>query len=724
MSAALAEAALSAARPRAVVHKFGGSSLANAAAIRQAAAIVAEEETAPCYVVVSAAYGVTNDLLACLNGALEAGAWRLSLARLRRRQVGLIRTFLSPEASAGLRADLRKDFHRLSQLLAAAEVLRTASGALADAVAAHGELWSMRLFAALLRERGLEAMTLDARSFLRARKNGDGAEIDWPASAEAFSACNDECVGGIAVVPGFVASCAERGITLTLGRNGSDWSATILARLAGADTVTIWSDVAGVLDGDPAVVAGAATQPRLGFDAAHTLASHGARILHPATLAPLAGLDVRLHVKCTFTPRGEATQLADEACAPIAMVSAHEDTVSVIGSGVETTTALNALSHSRIEVKRGEIAPDRLSVRVPVADVARAQRIWHRRLCRRQPRVDVLLIGVGHVGGAFLKALSAGDDDTVHLLGAADSKRFVFAREGMAPERTLRRLRAAKAASEPEAFGDDLRAHCEATPIIVDATASEKIARWHSRWLAGGIHVITANKIAAASGWVVPRHRKQAHYGDAATVGAGLPILRELRRLRAAGDRIECIEGVFSGSLAFVFTAMERGRDLGAALAAAARAGYAEPDPRSDLSGLDVARKLAIIAEAAGIAADIAPPEPIVPEKLLALDATAFQRELPALSLEQKRALREAGKRSATLRYVASLAANGDNRIGLREVPRGSPLAQTCGIENIAVIHSRSYAKYPLVIRGPGAGPDVTARALLADIAIVRERFG
>lgn len=728
MSVAVARDVVPASRASAVVHKFGGSSLADAGAVRQAAGIVVDEAVSPCFVVVSAAQGVTDDLIECIELAAAGENWHRALERLHRRQSGFLRKLLC-EAARPLRDALTSDMHRLKALLTVVAVLRSASPDTSDAVLAHGELWSMRLFAATLRDKGMSTDTLDARSFIAISKRNDEVMVDWTQSRALFAQACSPLDSDVVIVPGFIGRCVERGITLTLGRNGSDWSATILARLAGAASVTIWSDVAGVLDGDPAVVTDAATQRELDFRTAHTLAAHGARILHPATLAPLADTEVSVYVKCTFAPASEASCLACRLSAPDAMVSAREKTVSAIGSAVHTPRALDALNHAHVPFSTGEMATGRLSVQVPARDVERAQRVWHRRLCRRRQRVDMVLIGVGHVGGAFLEALGEREDDVMRLVGVANSKRFAGLRAGrapfgMTPGHARRLLATARDKSNPDAFAEYLLAHCEAAPVIVDATGSEEIAARHADWLEAGVHVVTANKIAAAGGWITPHHREYAFYGDAATVGAGLPVLQALRRLRGAGDHIESVEGVLSGSLAYLFHALERGRRFGAALASAGRAGYVEPDPRNDLSGMDAARKLAIIADAAGIQTDILPPEPAVPDTVLAQDETGFRRQLPALEKDLERAAHAARARRRVLRYVAGLAADGTNRIGPRAVSRKSALAQTRGVDNIVVIHSEAYRKRPLVIRGPGAGPLVTARAMLADLATVLERFG
>lgn len=715
------ESRQAASQPRAVVHKFDGSSLANAAAVRRAAAILAREAASPCYVVVSAAFGVTDDLFACLRLAAMGEDWRRRLAPVRRRQLRLANVL----APAGrVQATLTKDFRRIRRLLAAVEALGTIPREAEDAVVAHGEPWSMRLFAAVLEAQGLTTMALDARRFLRVRRLAERVEVDWVGSKKRFAAEQATCGAGIIVVPGFIAACADRGITLTLGRNGSDWSATILARLADAAAVTIWGEVPGIFDADPAVVNEATVQSRLGFETARTLAARGARVLHPATLEPLEGLDADLRIKCTFTPEAAGTAIVRHRQSAPAMIAAVGNTVSAVGGDVRPTLALAALGNARLPFLTGHFSPGSIEVQAGTGDAARIQRIWHRRLCRRRHRVDIFLIGTGKVGTAFLKALSGRSEAELRLLGATNSSASLCAEQGIEPQRVRRLLNKARERSGPEALGQFLLSRCEAAPVIVDATASAEIAAWHPRWLERGIHVVTANKQAAAAGWITANQRERAFYGDAATVGAGVPVLTAIRRLRIAGDRVESVEALLSGSLAYLFHALQLGRSFSFALATARRLGYTEPDPRVDLGGEDVARKLAIIAEAAGIACTIAVPVPVLLPGMLEADEETFRRGLPALDAALKRDAEAARAQNGVLRYVASLSANGNNSIGVCSVPRNGALAQTRGAENIVVIRSSAYAREPLVIRGPGAGPLVTARALLADIGTVLERYG
>ncbi len=259
--------------------------------------------------------------------------------------------------------------------------------------------------------------------------------------------------------------------------------------------------------------------------------------------------------------------------------------------------------------------------------------------------------------------------------------------------------------------------------IVVDATASDLVADWHPEWLARGVSVVTANKLghgsllARSQAIVDAQCETGARYGDSATVGAGLPLLGSLRALVAGGDRIHSVEGVLSGSLAWLFAAYDGARPFSHCVREAAAAGYTEPDPRIDLSGEDVRRKLLILARAAGLpleqgqvqvesllhpALAAAPPEQV--DGLLALlDAPLAAR------------LREAGDAGARLRFVGRFDAQGAS-VGLRALPAGHPLCGGSGTDNRVAVASDRYPRQPLVIQGPGAGAEVTAAALIDDV--------
>jgi homoserine dehydrogenase len=252
--------------------------------------------------------------------------------------------------------------------------------------------------------------------------------------------------------------------------------------------------------------------------------------------------------------------------------------------------------------------------------------------------------------------------------------------------------------------------------VIVDATASDAVAAAHPRWLRAGHVVVTANKLGLGG----PTERARAiaalgehRYGDSATVGAGLPVLDALRRLRHSGERIIEIAGVLSGSLAWLLD-NDDGEALALRLQRARELGYTEPDPRIDLSGEDVRRKLSILARVAGFDAAA---ERVAVAPLLALPAHApLERDrLMRAATPLDAAMRTARARGQVLRYVARVDAQGA-RIGLETLERDDPLASGRGCENVITVRSERYDDAPLTLRGPGAGADRTAAALLDDI--------
>lgn len=264
--------------------------------------------------------------------------------------------------------------------------------------------------------------------------------------------------------------------------------------------------------------------------------------------------------------------------------------------------------------------------------------------------------------------------------------------------------------------------------IIVDATASDAVAHGHGDWLRRGVHVVTANKLgsgaclARANDIVAAQGEGGARYGDAATVGAGLPLLRSIRVLAGGGDRILAIEGVLSGSLAWLFHRYDGMRPFSGFVRAARAADYTEPDPRIDLSGEDVRRKLLILARAAGFTLDAADVrvDSLVPALLAEAPLAQVDGLLPALDGPLRTQYQRAYRENACLRFVGRLQARADGSVaadvGLRALATDHPLCGGSGTDNRVAIRCDRYDAQPLVIQGPGAGAEVTAAALLDDV--------
>lgn len=338
---------------------------------------------------------------------------------------------------------------------------------------------------------------------------------------------------------------------------------------------------------------------------------------------------------------------------------------------------------------------------------------------------QIALLGTGTVGSAVLARLQRWQNGPLaarlRLLHVANTRHALSAPEGVTGD-VLAQLQVAAYAGalhdvERVLAGPGMR-------IVVDATASSQVADLHPHWLAQGIHVVTACKLGQGTSlarWQAIQQARLAggtHYGDSATVGAGLPLLRSIRALQAGGDRIHAIEGVLSGSLAWLFNHYDGLRPFSGFVREARDAGYTEPDPREDLSGEDVRRKLLILARASGFAleSDTVQVQSLVPAALAALPREALDAALPELDQSLREHYAEAWKRSEKLRFVARLQANAQASVGLAALPGDHALVGGGGTDNRVAIWSDRYPDQPLVIQGPGAGAEVTAAALLDDV--------
>jgi len=346
------------------------------------------------------------------------------------------------------------------------------------------------------------------------------------------------------------------------------------------------------------------------------------------------------------------------------------------------------------------------------------------------PTRRLALLGTGTVGTAFVQRYQSLQARGVALPAFSWLANSRTARAcAHAPDHELQQANLAARgvpALQPWAEAEGL----QRGDVVVDATASDDVANWHEHWLARGVHVVTANKLgqgaqlARAQAITNGRLGGGAQYGDSATVGAGLPLLSSLRALVAGGDRIHRVEGVLSGSLAWLFHHYDGQRAFSAWVREAASAGYTEPDPRVDLSGEDVRRKLLILARASGIAlrGEQVAVTSLVPAALAALPTDAALAQLSLLDAPLLAAWRQAQEQGGCLRFVGGFDHDGAT-VGLRILPLDHPLAGGGQTDNRVAIHSDRYPNQPLLIQGPGAGADVTAAALLDDVlAIVRHR--
>ncbi|NZA25754.1 bifunctional aspartate kinase/homoserine dehydrogenase I [Luteimonas sp. SJ-92] len=816
--------------PAVHVHKFGGSSLADAGRFRQVRALLEADPGGRRVVVVSAMQGTTDALLALTADAVRGRDWGPAWAALRSRHLAAADALA---AGATVHEALLQGFDALrGELagLASGEAARIEG--LAAAIQGHGELWSSLLLQALLGGVAAGWERLDAREVLVVHPGEMGVAVDREQSRARLEAWRARHHGADVVVTGFIAR-DPAGAPTTLGRNGSDYSAAIFADLFDAEALTIWTDVDGVLSADPRLVPDAVCLPSISYAEACELAYFGAKVLHPQTLAPVQARGIPVRIRNTLRPQARGTlihpgrgdtdanghgpvkglSLVDglavlelagnglvgvpgiaerlfaalhRAGVSVTMISQGSSEHSICcvvradqagrgeaairaefseaiaggqAQGVQVTGDIcvlaavgdgmvghhgvaarlfGGLAQARVNIRAiAQGASERnLSVAVARVDATRALRAAHAAFWLSPQTVSVGLVGPGNVGRTLLQQLTEalpglrarGID--LRLRALANSRRMVLDHAAIAPAEALERLGADAAAPlDLDAFASHVRADHLPHAMIVDCSASEAVAARYPEWLAAGIHVVTPNKHAGSGDWA-----RYASIGAAqrsgggrflyeATVGAGLPVILTLRNLLDTGDALHAIDGMLSGTLAWLFNSYDGSRPFSALVREARALGYTEPDPRDDLSGLDVARKLVILAREAGREMSLADVEveSLVPAELQQVGLEEFLGRLEELDAPMQARLEAAHAQGYRLRHLAQLDEDGRASVGVVALPAGHACCHTRLTDNLVQFRSARYADNPLVVQGPGAGPEVTAAGVFADVLAIAQ---
>lgn len=810
------------------VHKFGGSSLADAAHIARLAALVATDaRLRP--VVVSAMAGTTNALVALGDAACAGEDWKPGWAALRARHLETADAFES-DAGGVLHLALEADLGMLARDLQALEAHADARNDDARLARIHGcgEQLSSRLAQAAL---GRDWHRLDAREVLVVHAAEMGAVVDWDASRTKLAAWRLAHGARDVVITGFVARDAD-GRDTTLGRNGSDYSAAIFANLFDADALTIWTDVDGVLSADPRLVPDAVCLDAMSYAEACELAYFGAKVLHPQTLAPVQSRGVPVRIRNSRNPAAPGTLIAPEAApaaSPVKGLSLVRD-VAVLelvgnglvgvpgmaerlfaalhGAGVSVTMISQGSSeHSICCVVRAEQAQRghdaiveafadaiaegqaqgvamtgdlcvlaavgdgmvgaqgvaarlfdglaqahvniraiaqgaserNISVAIAQDDATRALRAAHAAFWLSPQTVSVGVIGPGNVGRALLAqlgevipALRARAGVDLRLRALASSRRMHLADAALDPATAGTLLDEAAEACDLDAFAAHVRGGHLPHAMIVDCSASDAVAAKYADWLAAGIHVVTPNKHAGSGDWqrylriAEARAQGGSRFLYEATVGAGLPVIVTLRNLLDTGDSLYAIDGMLSGTLAWLFNSYDGRRPFSDLVREAQALGYTEPNPRDDLSGLDVARKLVILAREAGrtLSLDDVAIESLVPEALREVPLAVFLERLGELDAPMQARLDAARADGCGLRHIAHLGADGEASVGVRALPADHACMHTRLTDNLVQFTTARYAENPLVVQGPGAGPQVTAAGVFGDVLSIAHALG
>ena len=789
------------------VLKFGGSSLVTAAAMQRVADVLVARRGVQRIVVCSAMGGVTNELLALgdLAVAREA-ALADRLAALAARHTDALAALGADSAAA----EVAERVEELGRLLDGVNLLGELSPRSSDALVSFGERLAVPLVEALLLSAGLKVRRVDARDWIATDDTFGAAEVDGPQTAEAIRS-------GLAADPDFEILLTEgfigrspQGETTTLGRGGSDYTASLIARAVGAACMEKSTDVAGMMTADPRLVHEAQIIETMSYEEALELCHFGAKVIYHPTIEPLREAGIPLIVRSTFDSDAPGTRIvaAPDRPAVVRALSSIDDVVlltlvggrllsrpgfsrrvftalatasvnvvlitqsssehsltigisaadrfraeaalheefdadmalgrlepleveadlsiiALVGGGMKAASGVSgkafaALGAAGVNIRAIAQGSTERNISIVVAseDVARGLRAVHRAFFDNGVRrLNLVCLGTGQVGAALLDQIHRTSTPGLDLriIGLANSRHALLNPTGI----PLDDWRGALAAAPPPPADLLGAVHDFDLPgvVFVDNTASPAAAQTVVAAIRRGYAAVCSNKIAATGPLADWRDLTAGTFFHESNVGAGLPVLDTLKQLIATGDRVHRIEAVMSGSLNFIFNRFSSACTFEAAVREAAALGYTEPDPRLDLGGVDVARKVLILARLAGAELELADVTitPFLPANAFEGSVDDFFAALPNCEPGLTDRLTDAGT-DHVLRVVGSWSPEGGAEVALRRLPLDHPLARLAGTDNKFTFLTDRYPENPLVIQGAGAGAEVTAMGVFSDL--------
>jgi aspartokinase/homoserine dehydrogenase 1 len=800
------------------IHKFGGSSLADAKKFKALPSLLTGKDE---ILVVSAIQGTTTALQSMMDHAKTSTSYIPALEALAEKHRVLIKELLPAQRQEVVIEMIDKDILTIKDILYAIHLTHGYSKEIQHIILGYGELWSASILTEFLSQHH-KAAFLDAAKVLFIYEKEGIICIDWERSQAALADYLKDIEFDQLVITGFIASTQE-GERTTLGRNGSDFSAAIFANLFHARSLTIWTDVNGIYSADPNLVRSAFVIEALSYKDALELAYFGAKVLHPMTIAPVVEQQIPIYIKNSFNPKAKGTCISssvEKSTHLIKGVSCIESVamINIEGSGLisvsgialrvsdilyraqinvmlisqassahsicfaipsaSVKTALKVLKDSlQPDIERKHIAgiqvdPDcailsavgdemigaigiagkffnalakanvniraisqgsserNISVVIKKSDVSKALQAVHAGLYLSRKTLSIGLIGPGAVGSALLQQIQHEMDKlgetcqvNLQLRGIMNSHQMLLADTTINLDNWQEAIKQNGMKADIEAFASHIAADNIPHGVIIDCTANKAISQQYQYFLSKGLHVITPNKHANAEDLAYYKKikeitRNHLYYFYEATVCAGLPVITTLQDLIKTGDEIESVEGVVSGTLSYIFNEMAKGRTFSDVVIEAKARGFTEPDPREDLSGMDVARKIICLAREIGhdVTLDDMSVYNLVPPELASCTVSEFMEKLPQYDHRMNEWLEKAVANHQRLHYVGTISREGKLQVALKLLDSDHPFSRLEGTDNMLIFHTKRYHERPLVIQGPGAGAEVTAAGVFADL--------